>query len=133
MKFFTVYVLQWYCRQKTVLQSNYFYVIGTYALTLQAPTPQNGQTHSNNSSAAANFGLFCIILAINFWTLYNENVNKFLYSFVQNNTTFDQLFEKLRLRITKPCDNFFILKIAFFKSFTTKKTFVMVSDTYKLN
>ena len=25
-----------------------------YSLTFEAPTPQNGQTHSNNSSAAAN-------------------------------------------------------------------------------
>ena len=31
-------------------QSTGFYVIKMFILTLQAPTPENGQTHSNNSS-----------------------------------------------------------------------------------
>ena len=39
-------------------------------LTLQAPTPQNGQTHSNNSSATSNLGLKNIW---NEWVIFTPN------------------------------------------------------------
>ena len=39
-----------------------FYYIVTVYLTLQAQTPQNGQTHSNNSSATAKKLFECVCL-----------------------------------------------------------------------